>query len=359
MIVGVRKRPGMMPIGIAVAIVSLAAAAAARAQPAPAPPPAAPPPVPAVEIPAGPGVVPAPGAPASDVSAATTADGAAPPAEQEVTVSAPQPRYVAPTQRDRIGRIWAPVYLDGQGPFRLVLDTGANRSAIIPRVADQLGYRNRTGKTVRVRGVTGTAVVPVIRVGRMEIGDLVLEPAILPVVADVFGGADGVLGNEGLRDKRIAIDFRRDSITVKRSRREPPGADFETLPIRFVRDKLLGVDIMIGRVRTRAIIDTGAPDSLGNEALLAALKRQPPEEPNADIVGVTLDVEKGNRVRLPTIQVEKIRIRGAWMTFGDVHLFRHWKMIDEPTILIGMDVLGVLDQIIIDYRTRELHLRTR
>ena len=27
----------------------------------------------------------------------------------EVIVSAPQPRYVAPTQRDRIGRIWAPV----------------------------------------------------------------------------------------------------------------------------------------------------------------------------------------------------------------------------------------------------------
>lgn len=319
MIDGVRKRPGIMPIGIAVAIASLAATAAARAQTAPTPPPA----------------------------------------DQEVTVSAPQPRYVAPTQRDRIGRIWAPVYLDGKGPYRLVLDTGANRSAIIPRVADELGYRNRTGKTVRVRGVTGTAVVPVIRVGRMEIGDLLLEPALLPVVADVFGGADGVLGNEGLRDKRIVIDFRRDSITVKRSHREDPGPGFETLPIRFVRDKLLGVDIMIGRVRTRAIIDTGAPDSLGNEALLAALKRQPPEEPNADIIGVTLDVEKGNRVRLPTMQIDKIRIRGAWMTFGDVHLFRHWNMVDEPAILIGMDVLGVLDQIIIDYRTRQLHLRTR
>lgn len=345
-----------MPIGIAVAIASLAAAAAARAQPA-MPPPATVPAGPTAEIPAGPGVVPAPGAPPGDATATIGSGPAA--VEQEVTVSAPQPRYVAPTQRDRIGRIWAPVYLDGQGPYRLVLDTGANRSAIIPRVADQLGYRNRTGKTVRVRGVTGTAIVPVIRVGRMEIGDLVLQPAMLPVVPDVFGGADGVLGNEGLLDKRIVIDFRHDSITVKRSRREQPGPGFETMPIRFLRDKLLSVDVMIGRVRTRAIIDTGAPDSLGNEALLAALKRQPPEQPNADIIGVTLDVEKGNRVRLPTIQIEKIRVRGAWMTFGDVHLFRHWGMTTEPAILIGMDVLGVLDQIIIDYRTRQLHLKTR
>src|SRR5580658_1290939 len=65
----------------------------------------------------------------------------------EIAVSAPEPRYVAPTRRDRIGRIWAPVYLDGKGPFRLVLDTGANRSAVTARVADALGAQARTGST--------------------------------------------------------------------------------------------------------------------------------------------------------------------------------------------------------------------
>ena len=43
----------------------------------------------------------------------------------EIAVTAPEPRYVAPTLRDRLGRIWAPVYLNGKGPYRLVLDTGA------------------------------------------------------------------------------------------------------------------------------------------------------------------------------------------------------------------------------------------
>ena len=51
-------------------------------------------------------------------------DPSVPPLET-VVVSAPEPRYVAPTLRDRIGRIWAPVYLIDKGPFRLVLDTGA------------------------------------------------------------------------------------------------------------------------------------------------------------------------------------------------------------------------------------------
>lgn len=282
---------------------------------------------------------------------------AAPPLP-EVTVAAPEPRYVAPTQRDRIGRIWAPVLLNGKGPFRMVLDTGANRSVIIERTARELGPEARTNKQVRVRGVTGTAVVPVARAETMEIGDLLLAPVNLPIVADVFGGADGMLGNEGLADKRIVIDFRHDSITIKRSRRERPGAGFYTLPISFKAGKLLVVDVLVGRVRAKAIIDTGAPDSLGNQALLEALRRNAKDAPETEIVGVTLDVEKGLRVRMPTIRLNQVTVHGAAMSFSDVHIFRHWRMTDTPAIMLGMDVLGVLDQLIIDYRTRELHVRT-
>ena len=53
-------------------------------------------------------------------------------AVSEVVVEAPEPRYAAPTLRDRIGRIWAPVLINGRGPYRLVLDTGASHSAWAP-----------------------------------------------------------------------------------------------------------------------------------------------------------------------------------------------------------------------------------
>src|SRR6267143_2414112 len=61
------------------------------------------------------------------------------PALPQVIVEAPGPRYVAPTRWDRIGRIWAPVLINDRGPFRLVLDTGASRSAINASVAAALG----------------------------------------------------------------------------------------------------------------------------------------------------------------------------------------------------------------------------
>jgi len=274
-------------------------------------------------------------------------------------ITAPEPRYVAPTLRDRIGRIWAPVYLNGQGPYRLVLDTGANRSAVIPRVAAELGEAARTNRTVRVRGVTGNAQVPLLRVDRMDIGDLVLEPAMLPVVADVFGGADGVLGNEGMRDKRIFIDFKRDSISVKRSKGETMGHEYRTIPIKIMRDYLLAVDVTIGRVRAIAIIDSGSPQSLGNLALQEALKRQPLDEPPVEVVGVTLDVEYANRVKMPAIYLHGIVIRGAQISFSDVHIFKHWRLTQEPAILLGMDALGTVEQLIIDYKTRQLHIKVK
>src|ERR1700751_1535296 len=118
------------------------------------------------------------------------------PSEQleEVVVQTTEPRFVAPTRRDRIGRIWAPVLIDGKGPYRLVLDTGANHSAITARAAQSLGG-TPVANTV-VNAFTGSAKVAMLGVNTMEVGDMLLGPTELPVLMDVFGGAQGVLGIE-------------------------------------------------------------------------------------------------------------------------------------------------------------------
>ncbi|RYG10486.1 MAG: hypothetical protein EON92_12570, partial [Burkholderiales bacterium] len=130
----------------------------------------------------------------------------------EVIIQAREPRYVAPTQLDRIGRVWVPVFINGRGPFRLVLDSGATHSAITPSVVQQLGLSTTEQPAVMMRGVTGSAITPAVRVDSLSVGDLEVGTSILPVVADAFGGADGLLGSEGMSDKRIYIDFRHDFV---------------------------------------------------------------------------------------------------------------------------------------------------
>ena len=45
------------------------------------------------------------------------------------------------TRLDKIGRIWAPVAINGEGPFRLVLATGASHTALTPHLAETLGIQ--------------------------------------------------------------------------------------------------------------------------------------------------------------------------------------------------------------------------
>ena len=279
---------------------------------------------------------------------------------EEVVIQAPEPRYVAPTRRDRIGRIWAPVYINNQGPFRLVLDTGSSHAAVNASVAAALGIPLTDKNQVLLRGVTGSRVVSTITVDSLIVGDLQFRPARLPIVVDALGGADGVLGTDGMEDKRIFIDFRKDRITIFRSRGERAPAGFRTIPVKIVQG-LLTTPVRVGNVRAMAIIDTGGQASLANEAFRVAIARRiAPKDVLSDLItGATLDTQLGSRMVTPPIQIGDVMIRQVSVTTGDLHIFQHWEMVKDPVMLIGMDVLGLFDTIIIDYKRRELQVRMR
>jgi hypothetical protein len=182
----------------------------------------------------------------------------------------------------------------------------------------------------------------------------------LPIVADVFGGAEGVLGREGMPGKRIFADFGKDVLIISRSHREKAPAGFNVIPLRVVHGGLLATEVVIGSIRAQAIIDTGGQQTVGNIALLEALKKYPPKDAvSEDIIGVTLDLQHGNTVSTPPMDFGTLRLRGVRVTFADMYLFEHLKLTREPTLMLGMDVLGSFDVLVIDYKMREMQIRTR
>jgi len=280
-------------------------------------------------------------------------------AMDEVVVRALEPRYVAPTTRDRIGRIWAPVLINGEGPYRLGLDTGASRSAVTRRVAERLRVPIYVD-SVKLRGVTGSSIASAIRAETLEVGDLLVGNATMPIVADAFGGAEGVLGAEGLKDKRIVIDFAYDQISIARSHNQAPPPGFAVVPFRFSEMRGMRVRAMVGSVPVTALIDTGAQMTVGNLALREALARRRGEKDEFEdaIIGVTEDIQMATQVRVPTIVAGDLLVRNANILFSDLYIFDHWGLASRPALLIGMDVIGALDALIIDYRRNELHVRT-
>lgn len=277
----------------------------------------------------------------------------------EVVIQAPEPRFVAPTHRDQMGRIWAPVFINGKGPFRLVLDTGANHSGVTAPVADMLGIPLNLSPPVRLRGVTGIVIVPAIRVDTFAVGDLMLGPETLPIITDALGGAQGVLATNEFRDERILIDFKHDRIDIRHSRNERTPANFVTIPWERSETGLLMFHTHVGGVRVQAIVDTGGQRTIGNLAMRDALVHRHVQGQSVQIFDVTDQSQAGELVPCPPIELGTLKIVDAHIAYGEIQVFEHWHLTQEPALLLGMDVIGLLDTFIIDYRRRELELLVR
>jgi hypothetical protein len=199
-----------------------------------------------------------------------------------------------------------------------------------------------------------------VHVNSLEVGELLFGPTDLPVLPDVFGGAQGVLGFEGLQNKRIFADFTRDRLEITFSHGERPRRDFTVIPLTVIKGGLLCADVRVGSVRAKAIVDTGAQATIGNLALRDALMRHRSQnDVREDIIGVTLDVQTGDNMPAPDIDFGRMQVKGAHITFGDMYLFQHWQLTDEPTVMLGMDLLGSFDALVIDYNRHELQIRAR
>ena len=107
--------------------------------------------------------------------------------------------------------------------------------------------------------------------------------------------------------KRLEIDFDADRVSISRSRGERAPEGFLIVPVERRRGGLLIVDARIGRVRGRALIDTGAERTLGNLELQRRLALDPRHggEPGVatQVYGATEAVQQGESVIAPVIIV--------------------------------------------------------
>jgi predicted aspartyl protease len=269
------------------------------------------------------------------------------------------PQFAAPTRRDRVGRIATFVWIDDKGPFLFIVDTGASRSTLSPRLTEKLGLTPSTAR-VQLSGVTGTAQVPTVRVSQLRLTEFVLPGGELPVFwSDMMANADGILGVAGLEDHRIEVDFQRNRVRISTSE-GGKRRGYIRVPARVVRGGLLVVKVKVGEVRASAVVDTGAERSLGNMALLRGVQARRRSEPgyhDTTVLGATENKAKGRYELAPPVELGDARIKQLPLTYGDFHIFKVWDMVDEPALILGMDVLGTLKSFVLDYRTRELLVR--
>lgn len=287
--------------------------------------------------------------PAGAVSAKAPDAGPNPPVEASEANRA-SALFACPTQPDRSGRVVAAVMLDGKGPFRFLLDSGADASMISPRLVGLLSLRLTQGELVRVEGATGVQELPWVNISRLQVGEVVRTDVRMPIVdGAVLQGLDGILGMAGLGAEHVEVDFTHNRVWIDNSAGQGTKG-FLVIPAARALGGLLQVRARIGGISVAAVIDTGASNTLGNAALRAALLRQmSSDESPARVFGVTRQIASGGAIRSPTIVLGPIAIQHLHIVYTHVAIFKVWDLESRPAAIIGMDVLGSVSALVLDY----------
>jgi predicted aspartyl protease len=112
-----------------------------------------------------------------------------------------------------------PVHINGEGPFDLVLDTGATWTCVTDEVAQRLDLPDQPGAVGFGAGVQSAGRVRLIRfdsvrvgpASAQDMGGCVLD---LSSLAAVGTRVDGLLGLNFLRSFDVHLDFTRDVLTL-------------------------------------------------------------------------------------------------------------------------------------------------
>ena len=285
------------------------------------------------------------------------------------TIPAPPPAAASPLDQQQAEtllivpeadeRMTVGVNIDGRGPFRFIVDTGAERTVISSELARTLALR--PGRLTTVHSMTevsriATVVIPALRVGSRSIDNI-----HAPSLARANLGASGILGVDSLQHQRVTFDFRRREMTVTPSRRrEETWPDGQTVVVtgRSLYGRLVLVDASVDGQRVWVIIDTGSEVSVGNSALRAALTRRNRLGATGQIRMISIT---GGEIKAEYSIARRIRIGGIDISnmpvaFADVHPFRQLGLEHRPALLLGMDALQLFDRVSIDFPNRRVRV---
>lgn len=249
---------------------------------------------------------------------------------------------------DRMGRVVAPVHINGQGPFRFIVDTGANRSVISVALAERLSLQPQGQGDVHF--VHGVASAPLVSVDTLNYGQLRLGGVNMPVLdGGALAGEDGLLGVDGMDGRRLRFDFERQCIEIAPSRQARRLYGWAEVRGELRFGHLIVINGFVSGVPTRLLVDTGSDTSLANNALREALNARIQRDRSRLDFAVGGPVLLDRAIFLRRIIAGELEVRDVLAFVDDFHVFRVWDLLDEPTLLIGMDVISQARGIAIDY----------
>ncbi|HEX6218678.1 MAG TPA: retroviral-like aspartic protease family protein [Sphingomicrobium sp.] len=261
--------------------------------------------------------------------------------------------------RKERSRLSVEVKVNGNGPYRFVVDSGADTSVVGLKIARGLQLPLATPAVLN--SMTARNVVDRVHVDHLTVGSSAFRNLQLPALREIDLGGEGLIGIDALVAQRLMMDFERKTIKVEDARvpvRAMPGEIVVTAYRR--RGQLILTQVKAAGLPLEAVIDTGSEVTIGNLALRDKLIRGHRDKfwkvQATGVTGVTMDLQMAV---IGELQLGPVTLKNVPMAFADVPPFALFGLSDKPALLLGTDMLENFRRISLDFRARKIRFQLR
>jgi predicted aspartyl protease len=263
---------------------------------------------------------------------------------------------------DATQRMTMPVEIGDNGPYPFLIDTGSHRSIIATDLAQRLMLPMLP--PVEIVSMSGRETVAAVQLDRISFGaQVVSDLPALSIARDDLGGT-GLIGLDGLKDKRLTLDFRARKMEIGRSQSaDQARLKHDTTVVQATRrlGQLILSDANIEGRAVNLILDTGAEMSIGNMALYRNLRMKrlviPPTK--AVLISITGELVPAQFTIVRRLEIGQIKLNNVPMVFVDAQPFAELDLADKPAMLLGMTVLRQFRRVAIDFGNRHVDFQMR
>ena len=256
-------------------------------------------------------------------------------------------------------RMTVEVGINGRGPYRFLVDSGADSSVVGLRLAQQLQLPLTT--PVTLHGMTGSARVDRVRVDELTLGSSIVQNLELPALKEQDLGGEGMIGIDALVEQRLMMDFEKRVIRAEDASQPAIRMDGEiVVRARRQRGQLILTQVKAAGLPLEAVVDTGSEITIGNTLLRDKLIRGNRNKfitvAATGVTGVTMNMQLA---RIGELRLGSVTLRNVPIAFADVPPFEVFGLTEEPALLLGTDLLETFRRISLDFRSRKVRFQLR
>lgn len=274
-------------------------------------------------------------------------------------------------KRMELGQYTIDTYINGQGPFRFMIDTAASRTSVFEATRKQLGVDFSQDKEVFISGMTGSSFRPTINIESLRFGGqnfINHKVVVLDKWHDQEEKIDGILGIEVFENLVLQFSHRYGQLKISKGGKYRKSKYKHWQKIDLISNPYPGEDYgllftytEIGNLRIPTMVDTGANFTTLNwvsvkGTVVEGYKRRLREK--WVVQGAVGEFKPRTRVRIDKVEIGGLKFTKrdfVVMDYGELPVNGHGKY---PLVIAGVDLMAGQD-FVFDFKSNYLLIKPK